>query len=110
MTAVPKPVASIGQARPLVDGPEKVTGRAKYAADYRSAGALVGRILRSPVAHARVIGLDTAAAEALPGVEAVGLIDNLHLNSLSTNTTSVNADGVEPPPGRRAHGLFRLRR
>jgi 4-hydroxybenzoyl-CoA reductase subunit alpha len=71
MNAVPKPVASIGQARPLVDGPEKVTGRAKYAADYRSAGALVGRILRSPVAHARVIGLDTAAAEALPGIEAV---------------------------------------
>ena len=43
----------------------------------------------------------------LPGVEAVGLIDNLHLNSLSTNTTSVNADGVEPPPGRRAHSVDR---
>ena len=65
------PVKSIGERAPLVDGPEKVTGRAKYAADYRSPGALVGRILRSPVAHANVIKVDTSAAEALPGVEAV---------------------------------------
>ena len=43
----------------------------------------------------------------LPSVEVVGLIDNLHLNALSTNTTGVNADGVEPPPGRRAHSVDR---
>ena len=67
----PGPVKSIGERAPLVDGPEKVTGRAKYAADYRSPGALVGRILRSPVAHANVIEVDTSAAQALPGVEAV---------------------------------------
>ena len=67
----PGPVKSIGERAPLVDGPEKVTGRAKYAADYRSPGALVGRILRSAVAHANVIAVDTSAAEALPGVEAV---------------------------------------
>ncbi len=41
--------------------------------------------------------------ERLPGVKAVGLTDNLHLNVLNTMTMSVNADGVEPPPGRDAH-------
>ena len=39
----------------------------------------------------------------LPGVEAVGLIDNLHLTTTSTQTIGVNADGVEPPPGRESH-------
>ncbi len=39
----------------------------------------------------------------LPGVEAVGLTGNLHLNTLSTQTMAVNVDGVEPPPDREAH-------
>ena len=39
----------------------------------------------------------------LPGVESVGLIANLHLNTLSTSNTSINVDGVEPPPGREFH-------
>jgi CO/xanthine dehydrogenase Mo-binding subunit len=53
------------------DGVPKVTGRALYAADYTMAGALVGRILRSPHAHARIRGIDTSKAAALPGVKAV---------------------------------------
>ena len=65
------PTPSIGRAQALVDGPEKVTGQAKYAADYRRPDALVGRIFRSPVAHARIIEVDTRDAEKLPGVEAV---------------------------------------
>ena len=39
----------------------------------------------------------------LPGVEAVGLIDNLHLNTLNTQSIGFNLDGVEPPPDREAH-------
>ena len=53
------------------DGVPKVTGRAMYAADYTMAGALVGRILRSPHAHARIRSIDTSKAAALPGVKAV---------------------------------------
>ncbi len=53
------------------DGVEKVTGTAQYGADYALPGMLVGKILRSPHAHARIRGIDTAAAEALPGVKAV---------------------------------------
>ena len=56
---------------PLIDGPEKVTGRARYTADLDHAGALVGRILRSPVSHGEIIALDVSAARDLDGVSAV---------------------------------------
>ncbi len=65
------PVQTIGVAQPLVDGPEKTTGKAMFAADFNTAEALVGRILRSPVAHANIVAMDTTQAEALPGVMAV---------------------------------------
>ncbi|MDO8606441.1 MAG: 4-hydroxybenzoyl-CoA reductase subunit alpha [Phaeospirillum sp.] len=61
----------IGARTPLVDGVEKVTGKAKYTADIAAVGALVGRILRSPVAHGRILSIDTSAAEALEGVVCV---------------------------------------
>jgi 4-hydroxybenzoyl-CoA reductase subunit alpha len=63
--------AVVGQPTPLIDGIDKVTGRAAYSADLPAAGALVGRILRSPEAHGRIRRIDTAAARALPGVRAV---------------------------------------
>ena len=66
-----KPTKSIGIPMPLVDGPEKVSGKANYTADKIEQGALVGRILRSPVAHAELLNINTAAAESLPGVSAV---------------------------------------
>ena len=66
-----EPVKSIGVPMPLVDGPEKVSGKANYTADFLEPDALVGRILRSPVAHAEILSIDTSAAETLPGVEAV---------------------------------------
>jgi CO/xanthine dehydrogenase Mo-binding subunit len=53
------------------DGVDKVTGRATYGADFAMAGQLVGKILRSPHAHARIVGIDTKKARALPGVKAV---------------------------------------
>jgi CO/xanthine dehydrogenase Mo-binding subunit len=53
------------------DGVPKVTGRAMYGADLKMPGTLVGRVLRSPYAHARIRSIDTTHAEALPGVKAV---------------------------------------
>jgi predicted permease len=44
---------------------------------------------------------------ALPGVEAVGLTDNLHLNALSIRNSEINTDGLEPPPGRPGHPVDR---
>ena len=53
------------------DGVPKVTGRAQYGSDLAMPGMLVGRILRSPHAHARIRSIDTSKAAALPGVKAV---------------------------------------
>ncbi len=53
------------------DGVDKVTGRAKYGADLYAPGMLVGRVLRSPHAHARIKGIDASKALAAPGVKAV---------------------------------------
>ena len=71
VVAGPAPVRSIGVRMPLVDGPEKVSGKALYTADFIARDELTGRILRSPVAHARIVRIDASAAEALPGVHAV---------------------------------------
>jgi 4-hydroxybenzoyl-CoA reductase subunit alpha len=59
-----------GRGTPLVDGIEKVTGRARFTADL-GASALHGEILRSPHAHAEILRIDTSRARALPGVRAV---------------------------------------
>ncbi|MCH8282517.1 MAG: xanthine dehydrogenase family protein molybdopterin-binding subunit [Chloroflexi bacterium] len=53
------------------DGVDKVTGKARYAADVQLPGALHGKVLRSPHAHAIIKSIDTSKAEALPGVMAV---------------------------------------
>jgi CO/xanthine dehydrogenase Mo-binding subunit len=58
--------------RPLRhDGADKVTGRAIYGSDLRLTGTVHGKILRSPHAHAKILSIDTSAAERLPGVVAV---------------------------------------
>ena len=53
------------------DGVEKVTGRAKFGADEVLPGMLVGKVLRSPHAHAKIRSIDTSKAEQLAGVHAV---------------------------------------
>jgi len=65
------PVHSIGGYVPMVDGPEKVSGRAKYTADLVHPGLLAGRIYRSPYAHAEILEVDVTAAARLPGVKAI---------------------------------------
>ncbi len=53
------------------DGADKVTGRARFGADFNMPGQLIGRVLRSPHAHAIIKSIDTSAAAKLPGVKAV---------------------------------------
>ncbi|VTM20396.1 putative hydroxylase large subunit [Pseudomonas aeruginosa] len=62
---------STGQALDRVDGPAKVTGQARYAAEYPAADLLHGSVVSSHVARGRVRGIDCAAALAVPGVVAV---------------------------------------
>ncbi len=61
----------VGRSLPRVDAIEKVTGQAKYTGDLAVPGMVHGMILRSPFAHARIRKINTAIAEALPGVVAV---------------------------------------
>jgi 4-hydroxybenzoyl-CoA reductase subunit alpha len=65
------PAHSIGGYVPLVDGPEKVSGRAKYTADLVTPEMLAGRIFRSPYSHAEIVEVDVSEAAALPGVKAI---------------------------------------
>ncbi|OFW28126.1 MAG: hypothetical protein A3H97_14520 [Acidobacteria bacterium RIFCSPLOWO2_02_FULL_65_29] len=64
-------LATVGHATPRIDALERVTGRATYTADVVLPGMLFARALRSPHPHARIRRIDTARAEALPGVRAV---------------------------------------
>ncbi len=64
----------LGKKISRVDGPVKASGRAKYSYDYNPQGLLAGTILRCPYAHARVKSIDSSAAEKMPGVKAVEVI------------------------------------
>ena len=55
----------------------KVTGRAKYAEDYRAEGMLFAKLLLSPMPHCRVRGMNLEAALAMPGVKAILTADDL---------------------------------
>jgi xanthine dehydrogenase YagR molybdenum-binding subunit len=67
----------IGQPVPRINGRAKVTGSATYTVDVKLPGMLHARLLRSPHAHARVLSIDTKAAERLRGVRAVHVIETL---------------------------------
>jgi CO/xanthine dehydrogenase Mo-binding subunit len=72
-----KTFKSVG-TRPLrPDGVDKVTGRARYGADFNMPGQLVARVLRSPHAHARIKSINTIKAEAVKGVKAIITADDL---------------------------------
>jgi 4-hydroxybenzoyl-CoA reductase subunit alpha len=61
----------LGSRAPRVDAGDKVTGRAIYTNDMKRPGMLHGALVQSPLAHARILRIDTGKAAALPGVRAV---------------------------------------
>jgi len=61
----------VGQSVPRIDGRGFVTGETKYTFDMKLPGMLVGKMLRSPHAHAKILSIDTSKAEKLPGVKAI---------------------------------------
>ncbi len=64
----------IGKRISRLDGPWKSAGRAKYSYDVNRPGMLHGKMVFSPYAHAKVVSIDTSAAEAMPGVKAVEIM------------------------------------
>ncbi len=72
MASAPTPPTwLLGGRIPYIEGPLKVTGRAEYTDDLQRPGQLVGRLLRSPWPHAKILSVDVSQASALPGVAAV---------------------------------------
>ena len=69
------------------DGVDKVTGRARYAADTAMPGLLYAKVVRSPHAHARIRGIDASRALALPGVQAVVTADGLSRTRRRSSST-----------------------
>ena len=104
--------SAVGVRQPLIDGIEKVTGRARYTADLPAPGALVGAILRSPVAHGAIHDIDAEAARALPGVRAVITGDDcdMRVRRHSGRAERVPARARARPLPRRADRCRRGRR
>ena len=82
----------VGQSVPRVDAREKVSGSAIYAGDMVLPHMLVGKVLRSPHAHAKIIRIDTSKARSLPGVKVV-------LTYEDTPKILWNSAGFPPSPG-----------
>ncbi|MFW6068846.1 MAG: xanthine dehydrogenase family protein molybdopterin-binding subunit [Chloroflexota bacterium] len=86
----------VGTSAVRVDGIEKVTGAARYAADYNLPGTLYGKILRSPHAHARVVRVRKEKALALEGVRAVISVEDVprvkHYGAPAPRSGSLVAD------------------
>ncbi len=71
----------IGKPTVRYDGPAKATGKGKYTADIHLPGMLYARMVDATIPHGRVISVDTSAAEKLPGVRAVHVIEHVFGNA-----------------------------
>ena len=74
-------MSAVGQSHSMLDAQERVSGRIDYALNVELPGMLVGRILRSPLPHARIVALDTTRADRLAGVGVVLSRDDFGLTS-----------------------------
>lgn len=80
----------IGRSTPRVDGPQKVSGTAQYSSDFHFPGQLYAVPVEATIANGRVVKLDTAAAEKMPGVRAI-----YHRNNIGKIFRSVQGPGFE---------------
>jgi xanthine dehydrogenase YagR molybdenum-binding subunit len=68
----------IGKPTERYDGPAKAMGKGKYTADINLPGMLYARMVDATVPHGRILSVDTSAAEKLPGVRAVYVIEHVY--------------------------------
>jgi xanthine dehydrogenase molybdenum-binding subunit len=83
----------VGRRLPKLDAPQKVSGQTVYADDLQLPGLLVGAILRSPHAHARIRSIDVSATEQLPGVRAV-----IHAGNVEQRSFGFGHDNIPLKP------------
>jgi xanthine dehydrogenase YagR molybdenum-binding subunit len=93
----------IGTATPRVDGPAKVTGAAKYAAEFNAARLAYGSIVEATIAKGRIARLDTSAALRVPGVLDVLTHDN---RPDMASSPSAYKDDVAPEEGMPFRPLY----
>src|SRR5438132_88389 len=89
-----KKLKIVGTSPVKHDGLDKVTGRAKFGADIFLPGMLVGKILRSPHAHAVIKSIDISAAEKLPGVKAVITRDDFPETKAGTTSGDMSRNAM----------------
>ncbi len=68
----------IGKPTERYDGPAKAMGKGKYTADINLPGMLYARMVDATIPHGRIVSIDTSAAEKLPGVRAVHVIEHVY--------------------------------
>lgn len=78
-------VNPVGKSVPRIDGKGIVTGQIKYAFDVAFPNMLIGKMIRSTVAHAKIIHIDTSEAEKLPGVRAIVTAKDTHQIKFGSN-------------------------
>ena len=67
-TTVAAPGTQVGRSAPRRDAHEKLRGQAQFVGDMLVPRMLHGKVLRSPIAHGRIVSIDTSMAERIPGV------------------------------------------
>ncbi|WUR15734.1 xanthine dehydrogenase family protein molybdopterin-binding subunit [[Empedobacter] haloabium] len=87
----------IGAALPRIDGPKKVSGHARYTADRHLPGMLVALPVGATIGKGRVTAIDTAAALALPGVQAVYTHRNFGRLHRLPEDSALRLDEKQPP-------------
>ncbi|HYN01831.1 MAG TPA: molybdopterin cofactor-binding domain-containing protein, partial [Vicinamibacteria bacterium] len=85
----------MGKPRPRAEAPLKVTGRAKYTYDVKLAGMLYGRMIGAEIPAGEILSIDTAKAEALPGVKAVWTADSKLVRFAGQDVAAVAAVSPE---------------
>jgi xanthine dehydrogenase YagR molybdenum-binding subunit len=85
-------LTSIGISIPRFDAVQKVTGQARYTFDVQLPGMLHGRRVVSPVAHARVLSIDTSEAERYPGVRAIHVLERVLMTAQLRDETTEAAN------------------
>src|SRR5499425_233879 len=90
MPTTPETTAAspVGRATPRVDGPKKVTGTAQYTSDFHFPGQLYAVPVEATIAKGKIVKLDTAAAEKMPGVRAI-----FHRGNIGKIFRSVKGEG-----------------
>jgi CO/xanthine dehydrogenase Mo-binding subunit len=97
---VPKTFKLLGHNYVTPDLVAKVTGRAKYAEDYRGEGMVFVKLMPSPRPHARVVNIDATAALAMPGVHGILTADDLP----APPPPPAPPAGAGAPPAKKAEG------